>query len=148
MIQQRRRRRAVPAYVTSTGEPIAEVNTTPLIDVMLVLLIMFIVTIPLQTHAVKMDVPTAPTPAGPEPVVHSLAMDSLGALSFDGAPVAEAALPAQLVAMKQADPLSVLHFQIDGQARHEDFDRVLAEVKRAGVERLGFVGNHAFAGSF
>ena len=148
MIQQRRRRRAVPAYVTSTGEPIAEVNTTPLIDVMLVLLIMFIITIPLQTHAVKMDLPSGGTPPTEEPEIHKLAMDSRGALSFDGAPVAEAALPAQLGAMQQADPLSVLHFQVDGQARHEDFDRVLAEVRKAGVERLGFVGNERFAASF
>ena len=147
MIQQRRRR-AVPAYVTSTGEPIAEVNTTPLIDVMLVLLIMFIITIPLQTHAVKMDLPSGPPPAGVEPEVHKLAMDATGALSFDGAPVAEAALRGRLAAMQAANPLAVLHFQIDGGARHEDFDRVLAEVKGAGVERLGFVGNQAFAGAF
>jgi biopolymer transport protein ExbD len=147
MIQQRRRR-AVPAYVTSTGEPIAEVNTTPLIDVMLVLLIMFIITIPLQTHAVKMDLPSGPPPEGAEPETHKLAMDGRGALSFDGAPVAEPALGGRLAAMQAGNPLAILHFQVDGQTRHEDFDRVLAQVKKAGVERLGFVGNERFAVSF
>jgi biopolymer transport protein ExbD len=147
MIQQRRRRPAA-AYVTSTGEPIAEVNTTPLIDVMLVLLIMFIITIPLQTHAVKMDLPAGVPPPGAEPETHRLFMDGRGVLSFDGAPVAEPALGGRLAAMQAANPLAVLHFQVDGQARNEDFDRVLAEVKRAGVERLGFVGNERFAASF
>jgi biopolymer transport protein ExbD len=132
----------------NAGEPMMDINTTPLIDVMLVLLIMFIITIPLQTHAVKMDLPSGGTPPTEEPEIHKLVMDSRGGLIFDGARVAEAALPAQLGAMRQANPLSVLHFQVDGQARHEDFDRVLAEVKRAGVERLGFVGNEGFAGAF
>ena len=143
MVQHRRRRRPVAAYATDTGQPIREVNTTPLIDVMLVLLIMFILTIPIATHGVKMDLPSGNPPLT-KPETHTLTMTSAGAILFDGAAVAEAALPAKLQAMENANPLSVLHFQVEGEARYEDFERVLALVKGAGIERLGFVGNHDF----
>ena len=140
------RRRAVAAYATGTGDPIAEVNTTPLIDVMLVLLIMFIITVPIATHGVKMDLPVGGTPVT-TPETHTLTMVAGGAILFDGAQVAEAALPAKLKAMESANPLAVLHFQVEGEARYEDFDRVLALVKGAGIERLGFIGNHDFLGA-
>jgi biopolymer transport protein ExbD len=144
-----RQRRTVPAYaVPSVGEPIAEVNTTPLIDVMLVLLIMFIITIPIATHGVKLDLPSGPLPAGAEPETHVLQLDAGGRLSFDGAPVAEADLRGRLQAMDSANPLATLHFRTEGQARYEDFDRVLAVVRGAGIDRLGFVGNHDFQGAF
>lgn len=143
-----RRRRLAPAFQADVGRPISELNTTPLIDVMLVLLIMFIITIPIATHGVKMDLPSGPPPvASAEPETHRLAMDSAGRLHFDGAPVAESALAPRLGAMRAANPLAVLQFQVEGEARYEDFDRVLALVKGAGVERLGFVGNERFAGT-
>jgi biopolymer transport protein ExbD len=140
-----RRRSLSPAYDATQGAPFSEINTTPLIDVMLVLLIMFIITIPVATHGVKMDLPTRPLVDQAEPETHKLALDGGGRLFFDGAPIAEAALPARLKAMDEANPLSALTFQIEGEARYEDFDRVLALVKGAGVDRLGFVGNHDFA---
>ena len=127
-------------------EPMMDINTTPLIDVMLVLLIMFILTIPVATHGVKMDLPAGDPPLT-KPETHMLIMTSGGAILFDGASVAEAALPAKLKAMDNANPLSVLHFQVEGEARYEDFDRVLALVKGAGIERLGFVGNHDHLGA-
>jgi biopolymer transport protein ExbD len=140
-----RRRSLSPAYPADHGAPFSEINTTPLIDVMLVLLIMFIITIPIATHGVKMDLPTRPLVNQTEPETHKLALDGGGRLFFDGTPIAEAALPARLKAMDEANPLSALTFQIEGEARYEDFDRVLALVKGAGVDRLGFVGNHDFA---
>ena len=79
------RRRARPFIPpASAGTPISELNTTPLIDVMLVLLIMFIVTIPIATHKVRIDLPTGPYPHV-EPQVHELALDANGGLSWDGA---------------------------------------------------------------
>jgi biopolymer transport protein ExbD len=143
---QHRRRRPPAAYATDAGQPISEVNTTPLIDVMLVLLIMFILTIPIATHGVKMDLPVGKPPLT-KPETHTLTMTSGGAVLLDGTSVAEAALPAKLQALESANPLSVLHFQVEGEARYEDFDRVLALVKGTGIERLGFVGNHDFLGA-
>ena len=141
-----RRRRPVALYQTDHGRPISELNTTPLIDVMLVLLIMFIVTIPIATHGVKMDLPSGVPPQS-EPEAHKLTMAADGRLALDGAPVVEQGLAARLAAMKAANPLAVLQLQVEGEARYEDFDRVLALVKGAAVERLGFVGNESFAGA-
>ena len=128
--------------------PMIEMNTTPLIDILLVLLIMFIVTIPLATHSVKLDLPTGPLPPVPlEPEVHVLEMNAAGTLRWDGAPVSEAALPERLRTLRATLPAGVLHFRTDGAARYEDFDRVLAAVKRERVERLGFLGNERFSGA-
>jgi biopolymer transport protein ExbD len=139
-----RRRLPHSAFRVPADAPISALNTTPLIDVMLVLLIMFIVTIPIMTHSVKIDLPTKPGVEQAKPEVHLLEMRSNGALSWDGSPVAEAALPARLAAVAER-PQTVLHFRTDGEARYEDFDRVLAAVRRAGIDRLGFPGNEDFA---
>jgi biopolymer transport protein ExbD len=143
----RQRRQSFPAHEASFGTPISNLNTTPLIDVMLVLLIMFIITIPIMTHSVKIDLPSGGPPPAGEPEIHMLTMNPAGALTFDGAPVAEGDVRLRLHAMENANPNAVLHFRVEGEARYEDFDRVLAEVKKSGVQNLGFVGNHAFAGA-
>ena len=128
----------------SDGEPMMEMNTTPLIDVMLVLLIMFIVTIPMNTHKVSIDLPSGAPPSLKTPPVHELAIGATGRLSCDGIAVSEAALPEQLSSMASASPDAVLKLRTDAATRYELFDRVLASVKRSGVERLGFVGNEQF----
>jgi biopolymer transport protein ExbD len=134
-----------PAFAIPASQPISEINITPLIDVMLVLLIMFIITIPMATHSVKIDLPREGEPLTP-PRVFTLALDSAGRVSWDGAPLAESALPARLAAVK-ADRDAVLQVRTDGEARYEDFDRVLAMVKGAGIVRLGFVDNQRYADS-
>ena len=142
-----RHRRPLPVYTVDHGSPIADVNTTPLIDVMLVLLIMFIITIPIATHGVKIDLPSKPTETPLKPQTHKLVMNAAGTLRLDGAPVAEADLRGRLHGLEDANPKAEFQFQVDGTARYEDFDRVLAEVKKAGIQNLGFVGNQAFAGA-
>ena len=138
------RRRARPFIApASAGTPISDLNTTPLIDVMLVLLIMFIVTIPIATHKVRIDLPVGSPPVE-QPQVHELALDANGGLRWDDAPLAESALPAVLAGMKSRQPDAVLKLRTDGLTRYEVFDRVLATVKRSGVDRLGFVGNERF----
>jgi biopolymer transport protein ExbD len=137
------RRRAFAPPAVAVEPPISELNTTPLIDVMLVLLIMFIVTIPIATHKVRIDLP-GPHPVIEKPQVHELALDAAGGVHWDGSPLAEAALPARLAAMKASQPDALLRLRADGSARYEAFDRVLATVKKSGVERLGFVGNEGF----
>ncbi|HEX6375904.1 MAG TPA: biopolymer transporter ExbD [Allosphingosinicella sp.] len=141
------RRRSI-AFATVAEEPMSTVNTTPLIDVLLVLLIMFIITIPVMTHSVRIDLPRITDRPVPEPETHLLALDAASRLSWDGTPIAEAALPSRLAAFRAAGPDAVLHFRAEAETRYEDFDRVLADVKRAGVTRLGFVGNDRFARAY
>jgi biopolymer transport protein ExbD len=137
------RMRTVPFPNQMDSEPIGDLNTTPLIDVMLVLLVMFIVTIPIATHKVKLDLPTVPSEL--EPRVFRLDMDSAGRLRWDGAPLPESQLPLRLAAVRDA-PNATLEFRADGESRYEDFDRVLVVLKRARISSLGLVGNERFAG--
>jgi biopolymer transport protein ExbD len=140
-------RRFAPAFAVPSAEPISALNTTPLIDVMLVLLIMFIITIPVTSHKVALDLPSGPVDEFVVQKPHLLDIDQAGRLYWDGAGISEARLPSYLTALRDAGPEAVLHFRADGQTRYEDFDRVLAAIKRAGIERLGLVGNERFASS-
>ena len=140
-------RRFAPAFTVPSAEPISALNTTPLIDVMLVLLIMFIITIPVTSHKVALDLPSGPPKTIVEPETHLLDMDKAGRLYWDGAGISEASLPSRLTALRDSGPETLLHFRADGQTRYEHFDRVLAAIKRAGITRLGLVGNERFASS-
>ena len=124
--------------------PIAEINTTPLVDVMLVLLIMFILIVPATTHEVPVDLPS--TGGEPSPV-HRLDLDAAGRLFWDGAPIRPAELDARLAAMARDPAQPVLHMNADAETRYERFDESLAAVRRAGITRLGFVGQSRFAGA-
>ena len=133
------------AVTSETFAPMSGMNTTPLIDVMLVLLVMFIITIPLATHKVEVDLPAPGPVTGPPPPVHLLELDAAGGLAWDGAPVPAAGLAAKLAAM-QADPAGpVLHLKANAATPYVRFDETLSVVKKAGVTKLGFVGNEAFA---
>ena len=141
-----RRRRSTP-FPAVGEQPFSTINTTPIIDVMLVLLIMFIITLPLTTHSVKIDIPK-PGEVLKEPETHRLSLDFASRLTWDGVPLAEAALPARLAAFRTGSRDNFLLFRADAETRYEDFDRVLAHVKRAGVERLGFDRNDRFARAY
>jgi biopolymer transport protein ExbD len=139
------------AASTTEGEPMMDINTTPLIDVMLVLLIMFIITIPVQTHAVKLDLPvndqnnTTPPPI--DPVKNKVTVDPAGTVFWNGTPVSLTTLKQYLDLTQSMNPVPELHLQPDPQARYSVVDNVLAVTKRAQVEKMGFVGNEAY-GSF
>ncbi len=132
------------------GEPMMEMNTTPLIDVMLVLLIMFIITIPIQTHAVKVDLPQSNnTPQNAvEPQKNKVYIDAQGQVYWNSAPIDDVTLRQYLDQTLQMSPEPELHFQPDPQARYEVVDRVLAVIKRANVNKLGFVGNEQYRDDF
>ena len=136
----------------------AQMNTTPLIDVLLVLLIMFILTIPAQTHKVPIDLPGGRPIAARDMERHRLSIEADGALRWDGVPVAEAAgaggggrggrgagggAPPRLRALA-ARSEAMLQLETAAEARYARFDAVLADVKRAGITRLGFVGNERY----
>lgn len=136
-----------PHLYLVTAEPGPVINTTPLIDLMLVLLVMFIVSVPVATHQVPLDLPgRPPVPADPAPV-HRVNLDSGGQVYWDGAPVDDSALRARLAAMaaNPADP--ELHLAVDGEARYQRVDELLATIRRTGITRMGFVGNERFAAS-
>jgi biopolymer transport protein ExbD len=138
------RRRRLASSPVFTDMPINALNTTPLIDVMLVLLVMFIITIPITTHKVPLKIGGGPAPAAEEIVTHQLEIDRLGRIILDGASVTEASLPPKLRAIK-ANPAAVLRLRVDGETRYEDFDRVLAVVAASGIKRLGMIDNARFA---
>jgi len=131
----------------TSGEPMMDINMTPLIDVMLVLLIMFIITIPIQTHAVKLDLPidqpnTPPPPI--DPVKNKVVVTAQGVILWNGTPVNPEQLRQFLEISQQMQPIPELHLQPEPEARYELVDEVLAITKRARVEKMGFVGNEAY----
>ena len=133
------------------GTPMMDINTTPLIDVMLVLLIMFIITIPIQTHAVKLDLPVnQPNQPPPpiEPVKNKVVVTAQGQILWNGAPVTKPQLRAYLDATQQMNPVPELHLQPDATARYELVDEVLAITKQAHVQKMGFVGNEYYMNVF
>jgi biopolymer transport protein ExbD len=143
------RRYSVSSFSIPERGPIADLNTTPLIDVMLVLLIMFIMTVPVVSHKIAVDLPAPPPPDAErlEPAVYRLTLERDGGLTWNGMPVAESSLPARLAALR-SEAASELHLAADGAARYEDYDRLLAVIKGAGITRLGLVGNARFAEGF
>jgi biopolymer transport protein ExbD len=131
----------------TSGEPMMDINMTPLIDVMLVLLIMFIITIPIQTHAVKLDLPVdsnAPPPPV-EPTKNKVVITQSGQVLWNGTQVDMQQLRQYLEVSQQMNPIPELHLQPEPNARYELVDEVLAVTKRAHVEKMGFVGNEAYS---
>jgi len=127
--------------------PMMAINTTPLIDVMLVLLIMFIITIPLQTHAVKVDLPAGPPPTllVPDPIKNTVVITQPGQVFWNGAPISLDGLQYNLVLTQHMRPTPELHLQPEPDARYEVVDKVLAITKQAHVEKMGFIGNDRYA---
>jgi biopolymer transport protein ExbD len=136
---------AVSMRIGDDAQPIADINTAPLVDVMLVLLIMFILIIPVGSHKVPLDLPVAAP--GEPPQTHRLDLDAAGRLFWDGRPVAAAELTRRLRALAADPARPALEINADAETRYDRFDQVLAAVRRAGVTRMGFVGQHRFAGS-
>jgi biopolymer transport protein ExbD len=133
------------------AEPMMEINTTPLIDVMLVLLIMLIITIPVQTHAVKLDLPVnQPNQAPPpiDPVKNVLSINAQDQVLWNGSPVTTQQLRSYLDTTQQMNPIPELHLQPDATARYEVVDEVLAVTKKAHVQKMGFVGNEYYTAIF
>ena len=118
------------------GAPMMEMNMTPLIDVLLVLLIMFIITIPIQTHAVKVDLPvnSKNQPQNPvDPQKNKISIDPAGTVAWNGSPVDEVTLRQYLDQSAGMTPEPELHFQPDPQSKYEVVDRTLAVIKRSSI---------------
>jgi biopolymer transport protein ExbD len=123
-----------------TDDVMNEINMTPLVDVMLVLLIVFIITVPVMKHSVNIDLPRATsTPQDAKPQTIRLSVDAQGRYFWNEQPVEEADLPARLQAEAGRDPQPELHLRGDKDARYERVAQALAAAQRAGLRRIGFI---------
>ena len=118
----------------------SEINMVPLIDVMLVLLIVFMITAPLLTHSVQIDLPKASSQATQQkPETVTLAMDGAGELFWNNEPIARTDLPARLAEAAQQDPQPELHLRADRDTRYEELATIMAEARNAGIAKMGFI---------
>jgi biopolymer transport protein ExbD len=126
-------------------EVIVDINTTPLIDVMLVLLIMLIITIPVQTHAVKLDMPRDTPPPLVQPAVVNLMIDFDGTMTWNDAPIPDrATLEADLRSAAGQEPQPEIHLAPNRLVKYSYVAMVMAEAQRLGVVKIGLVGNEQF----
>lgn len=132
----------------STPEPevMMDINTTPLIDVMLVLLIMFIVTIPIQLHSVKLDMPRpAPPVQKSDPIVMSVYIDAEDQIHWNGAEeVTTAEAANRLAAMRAMEPQPELHVRSHANAHYEAVALLMAEAQKAGLQKIGITDTQAY----
>jgi biopolymer transport protein ExbD len=137
----------IRAGTEADPEPIADINTTPLVDVLLVLLVMLIITIPIQLQAVGLEMPGrhSPPPAVP-PVVAQLDIDAAGRFLWNGEPLADrAALEAKLREAAHEANQPEIHVRPDRHAKYEAVAAALTSAQREGLVKIGIVGMEQFA---
>jgi biopolymer transport protein ExbD len=128
------------AGLTSHTAPMSEINTTPLVDVMLVLLVIFIITAPLLTHAVKIDLPQASSQPLPEkPEVISVSIDSTGKMYWNDAVIVPGELKIKLQEIAGKKPQPELNIRADKETRYQVLAEVMADAQNVGISKLGFV---------
>jgi biopolymer transport protein ExbD len=122
------------------GAPMADINVTPMVDVMLVLLVIFIITAPLFTHAVKLDLPSAQSAPAPEkPETVTLSINAAGEVFWNDGPVAQADLPTRMAEAAKKQPPPELQLRADKSTRYEVIAQVMAAAQNNGLSKLGFV---------
>jgi biopolymer transport protein ExbD len=124
----------------ATGQVMVDMNTTPLIDVMLVLLVLLIVTLPVQTHAVKVDMPAAVDPTPIQPVIVELGVDFDGAITWNGTTVSRSTLDSYLADAAKKTPQPEIHLNPNRLANYDVVAKVLADAQRLGATRISFTG--------
>ena len=127
------------------GESYSDINMTPLIDIMLVLLIIFIITIPVMTHAVKIDNPPPNNNPPPvDPVVINVSIDFDGTLMWNGTPVDRKTMQGYISQEATAVPQPEVHIKVDKFAKYEKVAQTLADLQSRGLKKIGFVNNELF----
>jgi len=118
----------------------SEINTTPLVDVMLVLLVIFIITAPLLTHAVKIDLPQASSqPIEQKPEIISISVDGAGQMYWNDTALVEGELSVRLQQAATTKPQPELHIRADKETRYQILAQIMADAQNAGIQKLGFV---------
>lgn len=122
------------------NQPMSEINTTPLVDVMLVLMIIFMITAPLLTHAIKVDLPSAssaPTVQPADAIIVSL--DAEGRLFWNDEAISAGKLSERLAVAAAASPQPELQLRADRETRYQALAGLMAEARKAGIVKLGFI---------
>jgi biopolymer transport protein ExbD len=138
----------VGANSSDEPEVMLDMNTTPLIDVMLVLIIMLIITIPVQLNSINLDMPisAAPLTKTVDPVVIKIIVTDNNVVFWNGTPLASiGALELNLQTAKTMQPQPELHIRSEGKAKYETVAKVMASIHRANLKKIGFVGTEQFA---
>lgn len=134
------------ATLAPNSAPLADLNTTPLIDVLLVLLILFVITIPAATHSLEVPLPTDTQGNPPiNPTRNTVTIDAIGTVAWNGTKVSQGNLAALLVNSTRLSPEPELRFEPEGQAPYDAAARTLQTIRAAGVKGFGFVGNERYA---
>ena len=136
------------SMASAEGEPMMDINTTPLIDVMLVLLVTLIVSLPIMTHAVKLDMPQNNNPPPPDqrPEVIDIEVDFDGAVVWNGNVVPDApTLEGYLRTEAQKDPQPEIHLKPDRRVKYDAVAKVLAAAQRNHMKKIGFVNTGEFS---
>jgi biopolymer transport protein ExbD len=129
----------------SSDDVMIDINTTPLIDVMLVLIIMLIITIPIQTHAVKMNMPIAPSAAPPKPPeIVRIDIDFDGTIGWNGTVVEKDELINRLAQVAQQPDQPEVHLRPNKLVTYKVVAMVMANAQRLGVTKIGLIGNEQF----
>jgi len=129
---------------TRENEVMVEMNTTPLIDVMLVLLIMLIITIPVQTHAVKLDLPINQPPQTTKPVVADIELDFDGTITWDGQQVDRDQMDQKMITAANQDVQPEIQIRPNKLVKYKYVAEVLADAQRIGLIKIGVVGNEQY----
>jgi biopolymer transport protein ExbD len=135
--------------VEAAAKPMMDMNTTPLIDVLLVLLIMFIITVPPVSHSIDIDLPVGPIieePQLPKTTINKIVILPSNEIQWNGTPVTLDQLSIYLAQTRSMTPEPELQFQPDPSAVYDTVDRTMATIKRSGVVKFGFVGNEQYRG--
>ena len=124
----------------NTDEVMNEINMTPLVDVMLVLLIIFIITIPVMKHAITVDLPRATNqPQDAKPQTVRLSVDAKGVYYWNETPIDDTQLPVLLKEQAAQDPQPDLHIRGDKEVRYERVAQAMAAAQQAGLKKIGFI---------
>lgn len=134
------------ASIHATNQPLGELNTTPLIDVLLVLLVIFILSVPAATHVVPLTLPAPDAKAAPQPIrpENILSLTATGTITWNGAAVSEADLAATLGALVHLSPEPLVKFQPEPGAPYGASARAVNLVNRSGLASFAIVGTERY----
>lgn len=130
------------ATPNSSSDVTAELNVTPLIDVMLVLLVFLLITLPLQTHVVQINPVAAPN--GPPPVANEIGVQFDGTITWNGQPVSREQLDRRLADAASREPWNDVHLNVDRLARYDIVAKVMADAQRLGETHIAIVNTNQF----